>query len=304
MGTMQQQTRATCFALATVAIWSTVASAFKISLRHLSVVQLLLLASLTSLAVLLVMLAWQGRLSQLFRLGKRDLLLSALFGLLNPFAYYLVLFKAYDLLPAQEAQPLNYTWAITLSLLSVPLLGQRLRILDLLALAVSYAGVLVIATRGNVLSFELSNPLGVMLALGSTLIWALYWILNTRDPVDPVLRLCTNFAFGSLYTALLIVALGDPILSGWRGMLGAAYVGAFEMGITFVLWLTALRLSSSAARVSIFIYLSPFLSLVLIHFLVGEEIYPSTLVGLVCIMAGIGLQQVRKSSKLEARSSK
>ncbi|MFW6244236.1 MAG: DMT family transporter, partial [Desulfovibrionales bacterium] len=199
---MQQQTRATCFALATVAIWSTVASAFKISLRHLSVVQLLLLASLTSLTVLLVMLAWQGRLSQLFRLGKRDLLLSALFGLLNPFAYYLVLFKAYDLLPAQEAQPLNYTWAITLSLLSVPLLGQRLRVLDLLALAVSYAGVLVIATRGNVLSFELSNPLGVMLALGSTLIWALYWILNTRDPVDPVLRLCTNFAFGSLYTAV------------------------------------------------------------------------------------------------------
>ena len=40
-------------------------------------------------------------------------------GLVNPFLYYLVLFKAYDLLPAQEAQAINYTWALMLAFLSV-----------------------------------------------------------------------------------------------------------------------------------------------------------------------------------------
>ena len=33
-------------------------------------------------------------------------------GLFNPFLYYLVLFKAYDLLEAQEAGTLNYIWPI------------------------------------------------------------------------------------------------------------------------------------------------------------------------------------------------
>jgi hypothetical protein len=33
------------------------------------------------------------------------------------------LFEAYDRLPAQVAQALNYTWALTLTLLAVPVLG-------------------------------------------------------------------------------------------------------------------------------------------------------------------------------------
>ena len=33
-------------------------------------------------------------------------------GFLNPFLYYIILFKAYSLLPAQEALSLNYTWPL------------------------------------------------------------------------------------------------------------------------------------------------------------------------------------------------
>lgn len=291
---MRTQTRATLYALATVAIWSTVASAFKLSLRHVSVTGLLLYASAISLITLLTILTFQGQISALLRTGRSDLMKSALYGFLNPFAYYLILFKAYDLLPAQEAQPLNYTWAITLSLLAVPLLKQKLRLIDLLALVVSYCGVLVIATRGDVLGLQFSNPAGVLLALGSTVVWALYWILNTRDPLDPVLRLCANFFFGTLYVALFALLSGGLELPPLPGLAGALYVGVFEMGVTFVLWLTALKLTNSTARISILIYLSPFLSLLLIHHLVGETILPSTITGLVLIMAGIGLQQMKK----------
>ena len=54
-------------------------------------------------------------------------------GLINPFLYYLVLFKAYDLLPAQEAQAINYTWALMLAFLSVIFLKQKLTLKDILA---------------------------------------------------------------------------------------------------------------------------------------------------------------------------
>jgi len=79
-----------------------------------------------------------------------------------------------------------------------------------------------------------------------------------------------------------------------KGLLGAVYIGLFEMGITFVAWSKALVLSKTTAKVSNFIYLVPFLSLIVIHFTVGEKILFSTIIGLVFIVAGIIIQQ-RKS---------
>jgi drug/metabolite transporter (DMT)-like permease len=75
------------------------------------------------------------------------------------------------------------------------------------------------------------------------------------------------------------------------GLLGATYVGIFEMGITFVIWLKALKFSKTTARVSNLIYLSPFLSLVFIYLFVGEQILFSTVIGLILIVVGIFVQQ-------------
>ncbi|MEM5786983.1 MAG: DMT family transporter [Syntrophobacteraceae bacterium] len=288
---MDNQKKAYLYALTAVFLWSTVASAFKLTLRHLDNVELLVFSNFFSLAILLVILTARGECGQLFRCSRGEYLRSLLLGLLNPFLYYLILFRAYELLPAQEAQPLNYTWAITLSLLSVPLLGQRIGAGDLAGLLLGYCGVLVIATRGDVSGFQISEPTGVALALGSTIIWALYWIYSTNDSRSPVLCLSMNFGF-SLPAAVLFYLVFHPIrVPDLRGIIGAVYVGAFEMSITYVVWLSALRASSSTARVASLIYISPFLSLVLIHFVLAEAISGSTLAGLALIMAGLAAQK-------------
>ncbi len=287
---MTNQAKAYIFALISVLLWSTVASAFKISLRYLTPVELLFYASCFSCVVLFSALALQKKLPLLLKAGSAVWKTSLLFGFLSPFLYYLILLKAYDLLPAQQAQPLNYTWAITLSLLSVPLLGHRLKITELAAVLVSYLGVLVISTQGDVLSLKFENPLGVVLALGSTVIWALYWIANTRDRRDPVLGLFLNFL-----CSLPLIGFYLLITEGFRpidtaGLLGALYVGTFEMGIAFISWLLAMKLTASTAKIANLIFISPFLSLVLIHFFVGEQIMISSVVGLVFIVAGLIMQ--------------
>jgi drug/metabolite transporter (DMT)-like permease len=290
--------KALLFGLATVALWSTVASAFKLSLRHLDPLQLLLYACVASLLALAGVLAAQGKLGQLRRVSRGELLRCALLGALNPALYYVILFMAYDLLPAQEAQPINYTWAITLSLLSVPLLGQKLSLRDLAAILISYFGVVIISTHGELTDMRFSSPAGVALALGSTVVWALYWIGNTRSTADPVTGLFFNFLFGLplVLGATLIFSELPPITP--EALLGGAYVGVFEMGVTFALWLTAMKYAAmpdggGTARVANLIFLSPFLSLVFIHFLVGEKILPATLAGLAFIIAGNVLMQLR-----------
>ena len=290
---MHNQKKAYLYGLLTVLFWSTVASAFKLSLKYLDYLQLLLYSSTVSILVLTGVLLLQGKGRRLFSCSRRAYLRSLMLGFLNPFLYYTVLFKAYDLLPAQEAQPLNYTWAITLTLLSIPLLNQRIGVKDIVAVLVSYSGVLVISTHGHLLSFRFSNPVGAALALGSTIIWALYWIYNTKDDRDPVVGLLLNFVFGLPWVVAACLVFSTLWISNIRGLLGAVYVGIFEMGITFVLWLSALKLSENTAKVGNLIFMSPFLSLVFIHYLVGEDILPSTFVGLMLIVAGLIIQQLK-----------
>lgn len=288
---MTDDRKAYLYAGLAVAAWSTVASAFKLSLRELSPAELLCYATLTSTLVLALVVTLQGRWRTLRSWGSRDYLASLGLGLLNPFLYYLVLFSAYDRLPAQEAQPLNYAWPIVLVLLSAVFLRQRVTSGVVAAMGVSLAGVAVISTRGNLLSMRFTDGEGVLLALASTVIWAAYWLLNLRDRHDPVVRLWVGFVFGSA-AIVGYVLLFEPLrLPGLRGLAGAAYVGCFEMGLTFVWWLSALRYARNTAQVSGLIFLSPFCSLLFIHWLVGEPIYPSTLIGLVLIVAGIIAQK-------------
>ncbi len=292
---MVNQRKAYLYALGTVLIWSTVASAFKVSLRTLSPAHLLLYANLVSVLLLGGILLCRRQLGLALPKDLPELLRSAGLGFLNPFLYYLILFKAFDLLPAQEAQPLNYTWAITLSILAVPLLRQKLCLREIIAILVSYCGVLVISTRGDLFGMNFSNPLGVALALGSTIIWSLYWIYNVREARPPLAALFMNFLCALPLTLIYCLLFTDMRIPELTGLLGAVYVGCFEMGISYVLWLQALRYTASTARISSLIFISPFISLVLIHFLVGEEILPSTFYGLILIVAGLALQQVVRS---------
>jgi drug/metabolite transporter (DMT)-like permease len=284
---MQRQSQAYLLAGGAVLAWSTVATAFKLTLRHLDPAALLAWSALASLLVLLTVLVLRDGLRGIVAWKPRDFAFSALLGFLNPGLYYAVLFEAYDRLPAQQAQPLNYAWPVVLVLLSALFLRQPVRPRAIVAMLVCLLGVAVISTRGQLLALQFSDPVGVALALVSTVIWAGYWLLNLRDGRDPVLRLTINFVFGAIFAFIYAALLGKLAWPSMAGLLGSAYVGAFEMGLTFVLWISALRLSRTTAQVSGLIFLAPFLSLLVIHLVLGETIHPSTLIGLVLIVGGI-----------------
>jgi drug/metabolite transporter (DMT)-like permease len=252
----KNQRMAYVYALVTVACWSTSASAFKLSLPLIGVLMLLLIASTTSTAV---------------------------------FGVHLVL-------PGQEAQPINFLWPLALVLLSIPFLGQHIELVSILALCISFAGVVVIAAHpkrpADLLNLHFSHPMRVLLALGSTVVWALYWILNTRDQRDEALRLFLNFVFGSVFVLVTLLCYGPVRTLSLEGVLGGIYIGLFEMGLAFLTWLKALRTAETTAYVANLIFLVPFLALIVLHFVARETILPSTVIGLLLIMASIAIQRL------------
>ncbi|MEC9215331.1 MAG: DMT family transporter, partial [Pseudomonadota bacterium] len=159
----------------------------------------------------------------------------------------------------------------------------------------SYLGILVIATNGNLGSLEFDQPVGVALALFSTVIWGLSWVVNSRivdaNNIDPELALLLNFS-AALPVLWIVTGLTGQLPSVSMGsLLGGFYVGLFEMGIAFVLWMNAMRLTDNPLRISSLIFLAPPLSLLLIGTVLNETIAGSTLIGLVIILVGLAGQQ-------------
>jgi len=288
---MKQASKAYIYALCSVVLWSTVATAFKLGLKELSPLYLILMASTVSLLTFFIVILVQGKTKELFAVSWSGLGKSALLGALNPFGYYLILFEAYSLLPAQVAQPLNMVWPITLALLSAPLLKQKITFRNIIAILISFIGVIFISSQGSLSGIANTNPTGALLAVGSSIIWALFWILSVLDKRDEIFKLFWNFAFGLIYLLIAAFLFTDFELPGLKGLPAAIYIGLFELGITYILWMKAMQLSENNAKTGNLIFLSPFLSLVFIHFILGEKIFITTFIGLAFIISGIWVQQ-------------
>ncbi len=283
--------RAAILGLIAIFFWSTAATAFKLALKELHYIQVLLIASIVSFIALAIIVVARGRYKELF--NKKLFINGLVSGLLNPFGYYLVLFKAYTLIPAQVAQPLNFIWPIMLVLLSAIVFKEKIGSKSIIALLISFSGVVIISSQGSFSSLAGTNLLGVLLAISSSLIWASYWIWNMKHKGNELVKLFYGFFYGALFITLIY--LFADIDTSWSadGILYSVYIGLFEMGITFALWLTALTLVGSAKQLGNLVYLVPFLSLVFIWLILREKIIYTTYIGLVIIIGGIVLQRYR-----------
>ncbi|PKP20189.1 MAG: hypothetical protein CVU05_09685 [Bacteroidetes bacterium HGW-Bacteroidetes-21] len=290
---MNNTRKAVLFAILAVVLWSTAATAFKISLKEFDFPNLLFYSSLISTVVLFIILLTNKNIQLVEVFAKKALLHSAILGFINPFLYYMILLKAYSLLPAQIAQPLNYLWPVMLSLLAVPMLKQPLGFKGLIAMLISFAGVAVISQQGTWFSIKNEDLTGIFLASGSSIVWAVYWLLNIRDKRQESSKLFLNFLFGTLYVTIYLLCFGHFQNPLSNSRLASVYVGLFEMGITFYLWMMALKYAPSAARISNIVFMSPFLSLIFIHFFLHEKIYATTIPGIILILAGIFVSRIR-----------
>ena len=288
---MTNDSKAIACACVAVLSWSTVATAFKMALRYLTHFEMLWVASLTSLVIFAVLLTAQRKWRLLGNLTGKQWLYYAGLGLLNPVAYYLVLFKAYDLLPAQVAQPINYAWPIVLLILLALFAGQPIPKKKYIGMFVSLAGVALISI-GTGFNGEMTvSTEGFLLAALSAVLWATYWMLNNRNKVqtDGSVVLFLTFLFGSVYLSVGALFCGLN-LSSLTGVLS----GMYFFGL-------AMRKTSNPALINQLCYLSPFMSLFFISVVLGEQIVFTTYIGLVMIVLGIVFNQYFVKSPNQAK---
>ena len=294
--------KAIIYAGIAVLLWSTVATVFKIALRNLQPFELMLYSSVFSTITLFIAVIIKQKFINFKYLKIKDYLLFAFLGLLVPFGYYSILFKAYDLLPAQIAQAINFTWPIAIVILSVIIKKEKLSILQFAAIFISFIGAYVVISGGNFNNIINFNIQGIIYAFLSVFIWATYWLINKELNYDMSIALFFIFLFGSIYALITNVIFYPMTIPQITDLIPALYIGLFEMSITFFVWLTALKSAKSTVIVNNIIYLTPFISLLIINFILKEIIKNSTIIGLFLIISGIVLQLILKNKNLLTKS--
>lgn len=157
------------------------------------------------------------------------------FGTLGLFGYHFLYFTAFRIAPAAETGLIAYLWPLFIVLLSGLLPGERLGAAHIAGALVAFAGAaLIVLSRGG--EGDIS-PLGLTLAFGCAVTWAVYSVLSRKlgdVPTQSVTVYCLATAVLSVIAHVVLERTVWP--EGAIGWLSVVALGIGPVGAAFFTW--------------------------------------------------------------------
>ena len=177
------------------------------------------------------------------------------------------------------------------------LLGERIVARQWLGVAISFSGVAIVATQGNL--HALSFNVGDLLAIGSMMMWAGYTVLlgQRRDPLEVIELLVMVCAFGMLFMMPWIaweLTHGARMQLSLNGGLAVLYSAIGSLLLAYAGWSYVVA-RMGASRAGVTMHLMPAFGVALSVIFLGE--YPRWFhfVGIALILAGVALSSLYRA---------
>ncbi len=173
--------------------------------------------------------------------------------------------------------------------------GTKIGPVRLAGLLVSTAGVLLLATQGNLLELGAVNlNKGDLLMLTSVGLYTLYVLALRNRPAMPNYSFFCFIALGSFLISLpmllLEFSLGMTFWPTWKGLLALLYVAVFTSMLGQIFFMRAVELVGPG-RAAQFQNLAPVIGSVLSVLILGEEFAFYHILALVFVTSGILLAE-------------
>jgi drug/metabolite transporter (DMT)-like permease len=189
------------------------------------------------------------------------------------------------------------TTPIFMALLGWLLLGEKLGWWQGAGIALATLGVLLVVSEGDLAAVSRGRigTLGDLLILLSAPNWAVFSALSRRGlGRHPAARMMFYvMGFGWLFTTVLFLIgpgadeISKLTIPGW---LGVFFLGVFCSGLAYIFWYDALQ-ALPVAQAGAFVYLEPFVTVVVAAAILDEPLLLAALLGGSLILAGVWLVQ-------------
>lgn len=287
--------RSFIYAIGAVIMWGTMATMSKLLQGSMDSLTVLFYTCFFASLMLAVYNGAKGKLKLLFKLPKSTVIRMAVIGSLGVFFYNLLFYMGSARMPAQQAMVVNDLWPALIIVFSCFLLKEKMTMAKAAAVVLSFIGIIVVVTNGNFRSFRFESMAGIVFCLMDAVCYALYSVLGKRETYDKGLAVFVAYASGTVFALAGSVLFGHFSLPEGKQLTGLIYNGIVCNALPYLLWAFALD-NGNTAVIANLAYLAPFVSLLVTHFVLGEEITIWSVLGLVLIVSGILLQLRNESS--------
>lgn len=275
----------------TILLWGSSASIIKILLSNLSINSILFYTTLFATISLFLILVLQKKSQLIKELKIKDYFLFSIMGFVGIYLYYKFFYLALSISSIQEVFIINYTWALWIVIFSIFILKEKFNFIKILSIILGIFGVGIIVFRNTPIELNTSFD-GYLFALLGAICYGLFSVLTKRFSYDKIVSISFYYFF-----AFIFITLGMFISNSFeiqilniKELLGVIWIGIFCSGLGFVFWSKALE-NGNVNKMSNYILLVPFVSLVYMHFLLDEQISYTSIIGLVFIVVGIIIQR-------------
>ena len=222
----------------------------------------------------------------------RDFLAMGLLGSAGIFPYTTLYYLALSLAPssAGEINIINYMWPIWIIILSSLILKEKISLMKIAGILISFAGVYVILSGGNLIRFQVARFQAYAIAGAGAFFWGLFSVLGKRNRFEALTAMFVHDLAALVCFAMLAFGLSSfraPSAAHWGLLL---LLGGLVNGLGYLFWILALR-KGDTAKLSMAVYLTPFVALLYLALFGREIVMPFHLAALVLIIAGPVIQR-------------
>jgi len=286
MPDMNESAKGTIYATLAVLLFATLGTGFKLSVARLDGYSVAVYMGVFAVLALLINLFLTGKARTILPEFRRMPRFFVLTGIIGLGLQQLLCIKSYEHLPAAQVVILTYSYPLMMIVLARLVYRERSSLRSVGFVLLGFAGVIVLISGGTFQHIDLSA--GVFLSLACAFSFALFCVLIKHARFDIGVGMFLFNLSGLLFLLLLMPFYGFTWQLTAPQLLVLVYLGVFPTAVAFLLWNRALQLIRTSHS-SNFALLTPVLSLVFITLILGEQIVPFQVVGMVIIVGAVFL---------------
>ena len=272
------------YAAVTIILWGAMPALTKDLLNALPPFETL---ALSSLFAFLFLFAGNWRARSLKKLSSEEIFTAARLGFLGLFLYSAFFYYGLARMTSQEACILNYLWPLMIVLFSCPILGEELTRRKLLAVGMSFVGIVLVMFGGVEENFSSEKIWGALSCIIAAACYGLFSVLNKRRRLEQKLSMMIIWA-----TTAICAGVSGYLFERWSlpsvgEFFGLLWLGILIDAVAYLTWALALEKTTNTARTANIAYLVPVLAIFISTFAFGEELSPAVLPALILIVGGI-----------------
>jgi drug/metabolite transporter (DMT)-like permease len=284
----QQTIRFTAAALVTVLLWASAFPIVKYILAFYSAESIMLLRFLVASLTMAVISA----IKKIKLPNKKDIPFFAAAGFFGMFVYMWCFNTGTNMVPSGVSSVLISAAPVYVTLLSVLILKEKVRLFCWIGVLVSFGGQFIIAAS-EIIGFAMN--IGVVLLVAASICTSVFTIIQRRLLKTYGVFEVTAYAifFGTLFMMIFLPDLiREMPLAPIEANLFTVYLGIFPAAIAYLTWSYALSKAKNTANATIFLYLIPLAASLMAFLWLKETISPLAFAGGLIIILGMIISNV------------